>query len=130
MRKLLLALLLLPYQALAGPPERVSGRMVFDDVPGAFLSDVRAGRWDAAYARTSGAFRHYVSRADFPAWASNSQALTRAGKLSRTKPRAGKNCRGEARDVLEIGVCFDGEKGSERLVFAWEDGHWLFDHRH
>ena len=35
---------------------------------GGFMSDVRAGRIDEAYRRTSQSFQGYVRRADFPAY--------------------------------------------------------------
>jgi len=119
--------LLSPGRALAGPPERASSRMAVDDVPGDFLGDIRAGRWDAAYAQTSAAFRHYVSRTELPTWVQNHPAFGRAARLCRAKPRTGRNCRGEVRSLLDVGVRLDGEQRS-RLVFAWEDGRWGFDH--
>jgi hypothetical protein len=124
---LTLMLLAAPGNSLAGPPERVSGRMVLDDVPSAFLSDIRAGRWDAAYGQTSAAFRHYISRTDFPTWVQNHEAFGRVARLSRARPRTGRNCRGEVRSLLDVGVRLNGEQVS-RVVFAWEDGRWRFDH--
>ncbi len=119
--------LLAPVSAIAGPPEGASSRMVLDEVPSAFLGDIRAGRWDAAYAQTSAAFRHYVSRTDFPTWLQNHEAFRGAAQLSRARPRTGRDCRGEVRSLLDVGVRLDGEHRS-RLVFAWEDGRWRFDH--
>jgi hypothetical protein len=122
----LLALLGAVSPAVAGPPEGVSGRMVFEDVPAAFLADIRAGRWDAAYAQTSRAFQSYVRRTDFPGWIENGDFSKRV-TLRRPKARTGRNCRGEAQELLDIGVCFNGEQLS-RWVFAWDDERWRFDH--
>jgi hypothetical protein len=112
--------------AAAGPPEGVSGRMVFEDVPGAFLRDIRAGRWDAAYAQTSRAFQSYVRRTDFPSWVGNGD-FSKGVTLRRPKPRTGRNCRGDTQELLDIGVCFNGAQLA-RWVFARDDQRWRFDH--
>jgi hypothetical protein len=135
MRRLMLAALLaLPLPSLprgvspaaAGPPEGVSGRMVFEDVPSTFLADIRAGRWAAAYAQTSRAFQSYIGRTDFPSWVGNGD-FSKGATLRRPKPRTGRNCRGETHELLDIGVCFNGEQ-LQRWVFAWDDECWRFDH--
>jgi hypothetical protein len=112
--------------AVAGPPEGVSGRMVFEDVPGAFLADIRAGRWNAAYAQTSRAFQSYVRRTEFPCWVGNGD-FNKEVTLRRPNPRTGRNCRGDTQELLDIGVCFNGEQ-LQRWLFAWDDERWLFDH--
>ena len=44
-----------------------------------FLNDVREGRYDQAYRRTSKAFQSYVSVADFPGWLKRSREFADAG---------------------------------------------------
>jgi hypothetical protein len=126
---LALALLALPCAVLpaaAGPPEGVSGQMVFEDLPGAFLADIRAERWDAAYAQTSRAFQSYIRRTDFPNWVRNGD-FSKGVTLRRPKPRTGRNCRGDTQELLDIGVCSNGEQ-LQRWVFARDDERWRFDH--
>jgi hypothetical protein len=122
----LAAFLLLLGAPDSGTPDPAPPEIVV--TPDDFLRDVRAGRLDAAYAKTSSAFQSYVRRKDFPSYVRTSRKeFDGSYTLSRPKVRKGKNCREESRTLLDVGVCEDGEQ-FRRLVFAWERGEWKFDH--
>ena len=94
---------------------------------GGFLSDVRAGRTDQAYRRTSQGFQSYVSRDDFPGYLRSHSEIGDANvDYTRGVVRQGKDCRENQRLRLEVGVWRSGEESSH-LVFVWEDGWWKFN---
>src|SRR5262245_11420902 len=93
----------------------------------AFLRDVRGGRYNQAYQRTSKAFRHHVGRDAFPAWLKNAREFADDDVvLVPGVLRMGQDCRYRKQPVVEVGACWNGEQLS-RLIFVREGGGWKFD---
>ena len=85
-----------------------------------FLADANGRNYDRAYVNTSSSFQGYIPREHFEQWLQNGRSWTvddyDYGHFSL-----------DEHWTLELNL--DSQKGSDRLVFVWEQFGWKLKHQ-